>query len=69
MIVTRWILLRVRNVSEKNVQTKSKHTVLRKITLFFQKIVLFMRQCRKNKAEPGRPQMTTEYGASALRAG
>jgi len=57
LIISRSILLRMRNVSDKLCkENKKKYFVLSN----FSNIVSFMRKCEKNVVEPERPQTTTE---------
>ena len=56
MTISRSVLLRTRNVSDKSCrENKNTHFVFSEI---FPKIVPFKRQCKKIMVEPGRPQMT-----------
>jgi len=56
LIVSRWMLLRMRNVSDKRCrENQNTHIVL---INFFSKIIPFVRYFGKNMVEPQRPQIT-----------
>ena len=60
MAISRWILLRMRNVWNKScTQNQNTHFI---VSTFFPKIVLFMRKCGKNMVEPDRLQTIWRLG-------
>jgi hypothetical protein len=67
MTISRYILLRMRNVLEKKVQRKSKHTFY--IQYLFSKNRAVYEIISKNMVEPEGPQMTSEHSAYELHAG
>ena len=66
MIISHWILLRMRNVSDK-VDEKIKSDISYSVT-FFENCVTY-KIVWKNMVEPGRSQTMIKYGACTLHAG
>ena len=68
LIISRSIILRPRNVSDKFVQ-KIKAHILCSVTFFPSENRTVYETMWKNIAQPDRPQKTIEYSACALHAG
>ena len=58
MTISRLVLPRTRNISEKNIVEKNKTHILCSIFFFFSENLTVYKTTWKNMVEPGRPQMT-----------
>jgi hypothetical protein len=67
MTISLWILLRMRNVSDK-ICGENQNTQFM-FNNCCPKVLPLMRRCGKNMVQPERPKVTVKYGACALRAG
>ena len=67
MIILHWILLRMRNVSDKSYR-ENQNTQFG-FNKFFPKIMLFYEIMWKNMVQPDKLQMTRQYSACSLHAG
>jgi hypothetical protein len=67
MLVSRSVLLRMRNISEKKVVEKIKTHILYSIA--FSEYRAMYEITRRNMVGPEMPQMTVSYGVCALHAG
>jgi hypothetical protein len=65
MIISRPILHRMGNVSDKSRRENKKKNIYICSVTFYPKIETIW----KNIVEPGRPEITTQYGAYAINAG
>jgi hypothetical protein len=67
MIIPRWILLRIKSVSDRSCRgNQNTHIMIN--NFFFENRVVYEIMW-KNIVQPDRPQMTTQYGTCALHAG
>jgi hypothetical protein len=67
MVICRWILVRMRNVSDKSCrENQNTHFMFNN---FFSENRAICEIMWKNMVQPDRPQMTIWYGACALHAG
>jgi len=60
-MISRWILLRMRNVLDKVCRENQNTLFMFDNFFFYFEIVPFVRQCGKNTVQPDRPMMTVRH--------